>query len=83
VRFAVLTLLLFALTDGATLPVVVAAALLLAVALAVASLPDVRTPSGHLGRTLRERARRRRLPRAFDPDAAGRPRPRAPSLHLA
>ncbi|SCL13222.1 DUF6412 domain-containing protein [Micromonospora inyonensis] len=29
-------------------------------------------------RSLRERARRRRVPRQLDPDAPGRPRPRAP-----
>ncbi|MGB2569778.1 DUF6412 domain-containing protein [Micromonospora citrea] len=32
---------------------------------------------------LRERARRRGVPRQVDPDAAGRPRPRAPGLVLS
>ncbi|MEE6257207.1 DUF6412 domain-containing protein [Plantactinospora sonchi] len=46
-------------------------------------------PSGHgagnrlvrHGVALRHRSRRLRTPRLLDPDAAGRPRPRAPSVH--
>lgn len=46
-------------------------------------------PSGHgaggypvrHGVALRHRSRRFRTPRQLDPDAAGRPRPRAPSAH--
>ncbi|GAA3753590.1 hypothetical protein GCM10022225_42870 [Plantactinospora mayteni] len=62
---------------------VLAAASLLAVALAG------RLPAGRDGAvdrvrqtaTFRQRSRRSRIPRQLDPDAAGRPRPRAPSAH--
>ncbi|MEU2610336.1 DUF6412 domain-containing protein [Micromonospora sp. NPDC007271] len=58
----------------------VAATLLLAVLLAarVRVLPD--RPGGRQATALRARARHRRVPRQVDPDAAGRPRPRAPGL---
>ncbi|WP_089155032.1 DUF6412 domain-containing protein [Micromonospora sp. NBS 11-29] len=59
----------------------VAAALLVAtlLALRVRALP---TPPGtRYAAALRDRARRRRMPRQIDPDAPGRPRPRAPGLH--
>ncbi|MFC0096605.1 DUF6412 domain-containing protein [Micromonospora marina] len=58
----------------------VVAALLLAtlLALRVRALP---TPPGtRFTASLRARARRRGVPRQVDPDAAGRPRPRAPGL---
>lgn len=58
----------------------VAAALLLAalLALRVRALP---TPPGtRHAASLRARARNRRMPRQVDPDAPGRPRPRAPGL---
>ncbi|TYC24211.1 hypothetical protein FXF52_11585 [Micromonospora sp. MP36] len=57
-----------------------AAALLLAtlLALRVRALPD--PPGGRHATALRARARGRRVPRQADPDAAGRPRPRAPGL---
>ncbi|WP_346538437.1 DUF6412 domain-containing protein [Micromonospora sp. DPT] len=57
----------------------VVAALLLATLLA-ARPRRVGGPArgGRRGVGLRERARRRRVPRQVDPDAAGRPRPRAP-----
>jgi Family of unknown function (DUF6412) len=59
----------------------VAAALLLGVLLAagVRALPE--PPGGRLATALRARARGRRVPRQIDPDAAGRPRPRAPGRH--
>ncbi|WP_405104967.1 DUF6412 domain-containing protein [Micromonospora sp. NBC_01405] len=60
----------------------VAAAVLLAVVLAgrlpMAAGPPARAARHGVG--LRERARRRGVPRQVDPDAAGRPRPRAPGL---
>ncbi|MCX4470257.1 DUF6412 domain-containing protein [Micromonospora sp. NBC_01655] len=60
----------------------VAAAVLLAVLLAgrpgATAGPPARS-AGH-GAALRARARRRGVPRQVDPDAAGRPRPRAPGL---
>ncbi|MFE9206798.1 MULTISPECIES: DUF6412 domain-containing protein [unclassified Micromonospora] len=58
----------------------VAAALLLAVLLAarVGVLPD--RLGGRHATALRARARHRRVPRQVDPDAPGRPRPRAPGL---
>ncbi|MEU5724021.1 DUF6412 domain-containing protein [Micromonospora sp. NPDC047738] len=57
----------------------VAAALLLAVLLAarVGVLPE---PGARHATALRARARHRRVPRQVDPDAPGRPRPRAPGL---
>ncbi|WP_245669930.1 DUF6412 domain-containing protein [Micromonospora mirobrigensis] len=56
----------------------VVAALLLAVLLA--ARPRRGPVPARVGRAagLRERARRRGVPRQVDPDAAGRPRPRAP-----
>jgi hypothetical protein len=59
---------------------VVAAALLVVVTAAGVSLPTVRA-SGVASR-LRTRAVTR-PPRLSDPDAAGRPRPRAPTVHPA
>ncbi|MEV0428398.1 DUF6412 domain-containing protein [Micromonospora sp. NPDC050495] len=58
----------------------VAAALLLTVLLAarVRVLPE--PPGGRHAIALRARARGRRVPRQVDPDAPGRPRPRAPGL---
>ncbi|NES16963.1 hypothetical protein G3562_24615 [Micromonospora sp. PPF5-6] len=59
----------------------VAAALLLAALLAsrVRALPGGPGAIRH-ATALRARARGRRVPRQADPDAAGRPRPRAPGL---
>src|SRR5690349_12722349 len=55
-----------------------AAALLVVLAAAAGvSLPALRPRSA--GVAIAARARIRRLPRLLDPDAAGRPRPRAPS----
>ncbi len=60
----------------------VAAALLLATLLALRSRALPGAPrSGQLASALRARARGRRVPRQADPDAAGRPRPRAPGPH--
>ena len=62
----------------------VAAAALLAVTIAVHLVARVRVAADQPDRrafTLRERGRRRPVPRQLDPDAAGRPRPRAPSAH--
>jgi hypothetical protein len=57
---------------------VVAAALLVVLAAAAAiALPALRPASAGPGPAARVRTRR--LPRLLDPDAAGRPRPRAPS----
>ncbi|MFD2767264.1 DUF6412 domain-containing protein [Micromonospora eburnea] len=58
----------------------VAATLLLAtlLALRVRALPI--PPGGRRASALRARARGRRVPRQADPDASGRPRPRAPGL---
>lgn len=61
----------------------VAVAALLAVAIAAHLAGGQLRPrddSTHRGSTLRERARRRLVPRLLDPDAAGRPRPRAPGV---
>lgn len=61
-----------------------AAVMLTAVLLAVRSIAGVALPrDGHraLGRTLRARTLRIGVLRHSDPDAAGRPRPRAPSAH--
>ncbi|MEV4664776.1 DUF6412 domain-containing protein [Micromonospora echinofusca] len=54
---------------------------LLAVAFAahVAGVADA--PRAGRAAALRARARHRRVPRQVDPDAAGRPRPRAPGPH--
>ncbi|MBE1487243.1 DUF6412 domain-containing protein [Plantactinospora soyae] len=60
---------------------VVAATSLLLVALA-SRLPLARGAAAdriRQGVTFRQRSRRVRMPRQLDPDAAGRPRPRAPS----
>ncbi|MFF3864906.1 DUF6412 domain-containing protein [Micromonospora sp. NPDC001898] len=54
----------------------VAAAVLLAGRPGLAAGPPAR--AARHGAGLRERARRRGVPRQVDPDAAGRPRPRAP-----
>ncbi|MEV0000676.1 DUF6412 domain-containing protein [Micromonospora sp. NPDC050980] len=58
----------------------VVAALLLAtvIALRVRVLPT--PPGSRHAAVLRARARNRRVPRQVDPDAPGRPRPRAPGL---
>jgi hypothetical protein len=62
-----------------------AIAALLAMAVAVhlmaAAWPAVTDPARR-GTALRDVARDRRLPRLLDPDAAGHPRPRAPTFHL-
>jgi hypothetical protein len=59
---------------------VVAAALLVVAAAGLPVLPPVRsTAPGHAER----RARTKHVPRVLDPDAAGRPRPRAPSAYPA
>ncbi|PWU49551.1 hypothetical protein DLJ46_09240 [Micromonospora globispora] len=60
----------------------VVAALLLATLLAfrVRAVPGAPGVGRHATR-LRARARCRRVPRQVDPDAAGRPRPRAPGVH--
>ncbi|MFE9688210.1 DUF6412 domain-containing protein [Micromonospora sp. NPDC005806] len=59
----------------------VAAALLLATLLALRSRALPNAPrAGRHATALRARARGRRTPRQVDPDAAGRPRPRAPGL---
>jgi len=59
------------------LAVVGAVLLVLLAAAAVVPLPALRPASAGVG--LATRALKRRLPRLLDPDAAGRPRPRAPS----
>lgn len=82
--------LLFALVDtsGPTSPLTLlaafAAALLVAATLGglVIGRHD-RSGNAARGTRLRARAQSRRTPRALDPNGAGRPRPRAPSLHLA
>jgi hypothetical protein len=60
---------------------VVAAALLVVLAAAGLPIPTVaaRARFGVSG----DQAQRRRVPRLIDPDAAGRPRPRAPSAYPA
>ncbi|MEV7230479.1 DUF6412 domain-containing protein [Polymorphospora sp. NPDC051019] len=63
---------------GATVVVAALLAVAVAVHLVVAG-PRGADESTRTGATLRERARRRSLPRLLDPDAAGRPRPRAPA----
>jgi hypothetical protein len=60
---------------------VVAAALLMVLAAASAPAPALRPAGG--AAALAVRSRIRRLPRLLDPDAAGRPRPRAPSAYPA
>ena len=59
------------------LAAVAAALLVVLAAAAVVALPALRPASAGVG--LAVRALLRRLPRLLDPDAAGRPRPRAPS----
>ncbi|MEU4676842.1 DUF6412 domain-containing protein [Micromonospora sp. NPDC023737] len=55
------------------------AAMLLATLLAAAALLlDVAPHAGARATGLRARSRSRRVPRQLDPDAPGRPRPRAP-----
>jgi Family of unknown function (DUF6412) len=61
---------------------VVAAALLVVLAAAGVPAPAPSRSSGVNPRGARD-ATSRPLPRLFDPDAAGRPRPRAPSAHPA
>ncbi|SCG36874.1 hypothetical protein GA0070609_0333 [Micromonospora echinaurantiaca] len=58
-----------------------AALVLLATLLAVRAVAGAGAPAA-FGRAtaLRARARRRRVPRQVDPDAPGRPRPRAPGV---
>ncbi|MCX4389737.1 DUF6412 domain-containing protein [Micromonospora peucetia] len=58
-----------------------AAVVLLAVVLAVHAAGAVDAPRAGRAAALRARARHRRVPRQVDPDAAGRPRPRAPGAH--
>ncbi|MFI7213942.1 DUF6412 domain-containing protein [Micromonospora maritima] len=58
----------------------VAAALLLATLLALRARALPAPPGTRYAAALRARARRRGVPRQVDPDAAGRPRPRAPGL---
>jgi hypothetical protein len=60
---------------------VVAAALLVVVAAAGLPIRLRSAPNGF--RATGDRARIRRVPRLIDPDAAGRPRPRAPSAFPA
>ncbi|SBT46869.1 DUF6412 domain-containing protein [Micromonospora auratinigra] len=61
---------------------VVAAALLLATLLALRSRALPGAPrSARAATAWRARSRGRRVPRQADPDAAGRPRPRAPGHH--
>jgi hypothetical protein len=59
----------------------VAVAMLLAVTITVrlATRLPAATDSARLASTLRDHARRGRVSRQLDPDAAGRPRPRAPA----
>jgi hypothetical protein len=59
------------------LAAVAAALFVVLAAAAVIPVPSLRPASAGVG--LAARALRRRLPRLLDPDAAGRPRPRAPS----
>jgi hypothetical protein len=60
---------------------VVAAALLVVLAAAGPRMPARTVPTGV--RPAGNRTHRRRVPRLIDPDAAGRPRPRAPSAYPA
>ncbi|WCN80588.1 DUF6412 domain-containing protein [Micromonospora sp. LH3U1] len=76
--FAQLTLL-----SGRPVDLLAGAALTALVLLAVVLAAGVRGRSGAPGAAprwagLRARSRGRRVPRQIDPDAAGRPRPRAP-----
>src|SRR5262245_62011919 len=56
------------------------AAVALLVVLAAAGVPVATRPSAPAGVARAVRVRVRRLSRLLDPDAAGRPRPRAPSV---
>jgi hypothetical protein len=76
------------LLDGAAAPLAPLAAVTALLALAV--LARVGPPAGpgsrpapRLAAPSQARSRRRQLSRATDPDAAGRPRPRAPSAPTA
>jgi Family of unknown function (DUF6412) len=60
---------------------VAATALLVVLAAAGLPVPRVFVPTACHG--VAQRARIRRIPRLIDPDAAGRPRPRAPSAFPA
>jgi hypothetical protein len=60
---------------------VVAAALLVVLAAAGLPVPALSAPGGF--RLVVRNARAQRVPRLIDPDAAGRPRPRAPSAYPA
>jgi hypothetical protein len=60
---------------------VVATALMVVLAAAGLPAPAVSVPAGFRG--VAQRARARSIPRLSDPDAAGRPRPRAPSAFPA
>jgi hypothetical protein len=60
---------------------VVAAALLVVLAAAGLAVPALSAPGGL--RLVVRKAGVRRVPRLIDPDAAGRPRPRAPSAFPA
>jgi Family of unknown function (DUF6412) len=57
---------------------VVAAALLIALAAAGVAMPSA---TGTAGSPVSSRAGHRDLPRLLDPDAPGRPRPRAPTAY--
>jgi len=59
----------------------VAAAMLVVLAAAVRTVPASRPAAAGPARGVRTRASR--LPRLLDPDAAGRPRPRAPGAYPA
>jgi hypothetical protein len=75
----------FAAVSGHPAELLAAAATLLAVAVTLRLVARLRLPTddpARLGTRMRERARRARVPRQLDPDAAGRPRPRAPTAPL-
>ncbi|WP_432900242.1 DUF6412 domain-containing protein [Micromonospora matsumotoense] len=77
--YALIGLTLLADRPGDLLAGAAVAALLLVVALAARPRPTTGPGCGRRRAVgLRDRARRRRVPRQVDPDAAGRPRPRAP-----
>ncbi|WP_326562790.1 DUF6412 domain-containing protein [Micromonospora sp. NBC_01796] len=63
--------------------VAVATLLAVAIALHLVSGPHGTAGAATRGLTIRDRARRARVPRQLDPDAAGRPRPRAPTVLLS
>lgn len=60
-----------------------AAMFAVAIAVRVVVRPVGTVDSARRAATLRDRARRLRVPRQLDPDSAGRPRPRAPSAFLS